>query len=191
MPLSAKVPGRRPCPFGSRLGIFRSEGEQGLPIGGQPQEVTGEPTANRGLLCSLRCPAQRLGVPPPPKIRSQRHDRVRRTQIALTCRHFIDAGDAALPRLKPLLAPWACCVNQDEKEGQREGEPGCPGLASPGGWSSSQPPRPAIVSNATEAVSCSSSAFSRAREYRPPCCPPGTAPSRPRPSRRPVRCEDS
>src|SRR5262245_57723215 len=28
----------------------------------------GEPTANRGLLCSLRCPAQRLGVPPSPGV---------------------------------------------------------------------------------------------------------------------------
>ena len=75
---SGKVPGRRPCPFGSRLGIIRSEGEQGLPIGGQPQKVTGEPTANGGLLCSLRCPAQRLGVPPP-----QRSDLSSTTECAV------------------------------------------------------------------------------------------------------------
>src|SRR4029077_16967162 len=29
-----KVPGRLPCPFIMRLGTFRSEEEQGLPIGG-------------------------------------------------------------------------------------------------------------------------------------------------------------
>ena len=51
-------------------------------------------------------------------------------------------------------------------------------------------PRNCAVSSATEAVSCSSSAFSRALECRPPCCPPGTAPLRPRPSRQPARCED-
>jgi hypothetical protein len=29
-----KVPGRLPCPFNMRLGTFRSEEEQGLPIDG-------------------------------------------------------------------------------------------------------------------------------------------------------------
>ena len=48
----------------------------------------GELTANRGLLCSLRCPAQRLGVPPPPGV--QKTSSISAAQLTAPCPYPFD-----------------------------------------------------------------------------------------------------
>src|SRR5437868_8952948 len=92
-----KMPGRLPCPLIMRLGTFRSEEEQGLPIDGSPQKLMGERTANRGLLCSLRCPAQRLGVPPPPGV--QKASSISAAQLTAPCPYPFDLPASRVARL--------------------------------------------------------------------------------------------
>ena len=48
----------------------------------------GELTANRGLLCSLRCPAQRLGVPPSPGV--QKTSSISAAQLTAPCPYPFD-----------------------------------------------------------------------------------------------------
>jgi hypothetical protein len=48
----------------------------------------GELTANRGLLCSLRCPAQRLGVPPSPGV--QKTSSISAAQLTAPCPYAFD-----------------------------------------------------------------------------------------------------
>ena len=48
----------------------------------------GELTANRGLLCSLRCPAQRLGVPPSPGV--QKTSSISAAQLTAHCPYPFD-----------------------------------------------------------------------------------------------------
>ena len=67
----------------------------------------GELTANRGLLCSLRCPAQRLGVPPPPGV--QKTSSISAAQLTAPCPYPFD------------LAPSRSVTVPVEAEGRHDG----------------------------------------------------------------------
>ena len=68
----------------------------------------GELTANRGLLCSLRCPAQRLGVPPPPGV--QRTSSISATQLTAPCPYPFD-----LPPSRSVTVPVEAEARHDDR----------------------------------------------------------------------------
>lgn len=68
----------------------------------------GELTANRGLLCSLRCPAQRLGVPPSPGV--QKTSSISAAQLTAPCPYPFD-----LPPSRSVTVPVEAEARHDDR----------------------------------------------------------------------------
>lgn len=68
----------------------------------------GELTANRGPLCSLRCPAQRLDVPPSPGV--QKTSSISAAQLTAPCPYPID-----LPPSRSVTVPVEAEARHDDR----------------------------------------------------------------------------
>jgi len=68
----------------------------------------GELTANRGLLCSLRCPAQRLGVPQSPEV--QKTSSISAAQLTAPCPYPFD-----LPPSRSVTVPVEAEARHDDR----------------------------------------------------------------------------
>ena len=92
---------------------FSKRGGTGITNRRLASKLMGELTANRGLLCSLRCPAQRLGVPPSPGV--QKTSSISAAQHTAPCPYPFD-----LPPSRSVTVPVEAEARHDDRTSVRK-----------------------------------------------------------------------